>query len=226
MKNNQLKTGLFWGVVACLSFPNSVFALSCAGLPLSQYIMIEDSNIIALKVVDTGQSTGSGNAYIDIEVTKKFISRENINSSIRIKLNPYDEPSLNQFSKNSEWLAVLGKSGDSYIIAPCAPVLPVENGFVMGKTGITVLDSSPDNVSLELFELAINAYQQGIVSAGTVCKSPNSYCSETKAVYDIETGILNLPTVQYSLFGTPVYVKAKMQKISDNPINFTVIEAN
>lgn len=226
MKNNQLRTGIFWGVVVCLFSPNSVFALSCTGLPLSQYIMIENINIVALKVVDTGESTAFGDAYIDVEVTKKFISTENINSSIRIKLNPYDEPSLNQFSKNSEWLAVLGKSDDSYIIAPCAPVLSVENEFVMGRTGINVLDSLTSKVTLESFELAINAYQQGIASANTVCKSPNAYCSETKAVYDIETGILDLPTVQYSLFGAPVYVKAKMQKVSDNPMSFTVIEAN
>lgn len=211
-------------IVFLLLLPNIVFAFVCAELPLSQYAMMENVKIVTFNVVDTKASTDSGHGYIDVEITQEFISNEITSPPIRIKPSVFDKVSLNKFTKNTEWLAALEKSGDFYIISGCAPVLPVENGFIAGNTGINILDNSKNKVPLEAFKLAINAYQQGIISADTVCKSANSYCTETKAIYDRETGILNLPTVQYSQFGIPLYVQAKMQKISDGPMKFTVTE--
>lgn len=127
-------------------------------------------------------------------------------------------------TQNTKWLTSLTKSGGFYFISECSPILPVENDFIVGKTGLNILDDSTNKVSLQTFKLAISAYHQGIMSADMVCKSANAYCSETKPIYDMETGLLNLPSVQYSQFGVPVYAQVKMQKISENPIKFTVTE--
>jgi len=67
--------------------------------------------------------------------------------------------------------------------------------MIDGQTGKVVLDELDDGITPEKFTLALNAYQQGISSADIVCRNTNSHCSGARATYDVETGVLNLPTV-------------------------------
>ena len=235
MKHKNSRIGSILSIVACLSYPNITLALSCIDWSISQYAMIDNQNFVALKVINIGElevinkeeliGGSSYNSYIDAEITQEFITTENINSVIRIEFFDYFDLLRNKFTKNPEVITILNKSENKFSISPCTPTIPIENGFIVGKTGINILDSSTNDVSINDFKLAINSYKQGIASADLVCKSNNSYCTKTKATYDIETKILNLPTVQYYQFGVPVYIKAKMKKISDNPMNFTIIES-
>lgn len=210
--------------IALLLFPNIALALSCAGLSLSQYAMMENVRFVTITVDNSKVALDPINAYVDTKVTQEFISNGLINTPVRIKPDPFGFASLDKFTKGSEWLTVLSKSNGVYAISLCTPVLAIENGFIVGQTGIDILDNSKNNVTLEEFKLAIGAYRQGLSSVDAVCKSANSYCSETKAIYDVESRTLDLPSVQYSQFGVPVYAKVKLQKTSDNPIGFTVTE--
>lgn len=211
-------------ICVLLMFPNVAFAL-CANNSLSDYAMRENSIFVAFEVTSRHLSTIAADNYIDIEVTQEFNSDVIENKNIRINNEPFPGPSLSDFSQNNEWLSVLVKTEEEdYIISSCAPKLIVENETILGDTGFNVLDNSDDNITFEKFTLALNVFQQGISLADTVCKSANSFCTQTLATYDFETEILNLPTVTYPIFGAPVYVKAKMQKTGDNPITFTVIE--
>ncbi len=212
-------------IYTLLMLPNVAFAI-CANNSLSDFVRFENSIFIAFKVTDTHLSN-TVDSYIDIEVIQEFNSNVIEDKNIRIKNESFLGPSVSEFSQNNEWLSVLVKTEkESYIFSACTPKLIVENETIIGDTGINALDNSDDILTIEKFALALNAYQQGISLADEVCKSANSYCKQTLATYDVETGILNLPTVTYPILGTPVYVKAKMQKTGDNPVTFTVIELN
>jgi len=210
-------------ICTLLMFPNVAFAV-CANNSLSDFVRFENSIFVAFKVTNTHLST-IVDSYIEIEVIQEFNSDVIEDKNIRIKNESFLKPSVNEFSQNNEWLSVLVKTEkESYTFSACTPKLIIENETIIGDTGINVLDNSDDNLTIEKFALALNAYQQGISLADVVCKSANSYCTQTLATYDFETEILNLPTVTYPVLGTPVYVKAKMQKTGDNPVTFTVIE--
>ena len=115
---------------------------------------------------------------------------------------------------------MLQKTGESeYIFAACAPKLKIENGTIMGSTGISALDESDSEITIEQFKLALQAYQQGISSADLICRNLNSHCSRARATFDTRTGILNLPTV---LVFQPIigqyFINAKMKITGDKPI--------
>lgn len=110
------------------------------------------------------------------------------------------------------------------LLQDAAPALTIENEMVLGETGINILGKMGDSVSLGMLDLALNAFQQEINSADNVCKSPNSYCTE-RAIYNIETGILNLPSIEYTPFlGGKIYTKTKMQKVGDDLTTFLIAE--
>lgn len=221
MKNYRIK--FFLSIVAYLFSLSYTFA-SYISVPLSYYAMQEDQNIIVLKVLHSQIATSEDSAYIDAEITHQFRTQETIASTIRIPFSRLNTFFHLQLTEGSQWLTVLKRLEDTYIIPECTPALPVEHNFITDKTGLNILDNSPNKVSLGAFKLAMYAYQQGIASADKVCKSDNTYCVNTKATYDTDTGLLSLPTVQYSEFGIPTYANATLQKTSDNPTQFTVTE--
>ncbi|WP_428356489.1 hypothetical protein [Methyloprofundus sp.] len=209
-----------------LMLPSVAFSTSgsCSNTQLSDYLMHEDNIIVSFRVIDSQFSGQIDNNFIEIEITKEFYSKKLTDTRIKIETENGFGPALSTFTKNIEWLTVLSKYKDTYIFAGCAPTLTIENAIVQGETGINVLDQMGDSVSVEMLELALNAFQQGISSADSVCKSSNSYCSE-RATYNIETGVLNLPSVEYtSLFGGKVYAKAKMQKVSNDLKTYQITE--
>lgn len=55
-----------------LLFPNTVFALSCAGLPISQYALIENQEIVTIQVVDRVELNDHHIDYVDIKVIQAF----------------------------------------------------------------------------------------------------------------------------------------------------------
>ena len=87
------------------------------------------------------------------------------------------------------------------------------------------MDNDDNPVSIELFDMTLGIFQQGLSLADTVCQSAsaNAYCVK-RATYDLETGILDLPSVEFLRFGFRNYTKAKLQKTGDNPMTFSVME--
>ncbi|NOQ13790.1 MAG: hypothetical protein GQ583_04820 [Methyloprofundus sp.] len=172
-----------------LLLPNIAFSSSgsCSNTALSDYLMYEDNIIVSFKVIN---SQFSDNNFIEIEITKEFYSKKIENINIKIDTENGFGPMLSTFEKNIEWLTVISKFKDSYIIAGCAPMLIIENETVIGDTGIDILTKIDKPVSVQMFDLALNAFQQGISLADKVCKSSNSYCTE-RATYDIKTGTLS-----------------------------------
>lgn len=165
---------------------------------------------------------------MDVSITQEFNSDIIKDPNIRIQAKPslIHTPPLNGFTKGVEWLSVLKKTGESdYTFAACAPQLKIENGNVIGATGISALDESAQDITLEQFTLALSVYQQGISSADLVCRNINSHCTGTRATYDTTTGILNLPSVLVTrpIFGE-YFENAKMKITGENPITFSVIE--
>ena len=205
-----------------LLLPNIAFSSSgsCSNTVLSDYLMSEDNIIVSFKVIN---SQFSDNNFIEIEITKEFYSEKIENINIKIDTENGFSPMLSAFEKNIEWLTVISKFNDSYIIAGCAPMLVVENETVIGDTGIDILTNIDKPVSVQMFDLALNAFQQGISLADKVCKSSNSYCTE-RATYDIKTGTLSLPSVEYTSFGFKVYAKAKLEKVSEDITTFVITE--
>lgn len=203
--------------------PNIVLANSgsCANTKLSDYLMHENNIVVSFKVINSQFLENSESNFIEIEVTNEFYSNKIENTNIVIDTENSFGPALKMFKKNIEWLTVLSKFNDSYIISGCAPSLTIENGLIIGETGIDILNQSTKPLSLEMFDLALNAFQQGISSADKVCKSLNSYCTE-RATYDIETGSLSLPSVEYSSFGFKAYAKVRMEKVSDDIKTFEI----
>jgi len=185
--------------------------------------MNEDNIIVSFRVIN---SQFADNNFIEIEITKEFYSNKMESTNIKVRENGFG-PMLSTFEKNIEWLTVITKFKDFYITAGCAPVLTIEDKMVIGETGIDILNETGKPVSVQMFDLALNAFQQGISSADKVCKSPNSYCTE-RATYDIETGILSLPSVEYekSFFGfeSRSYAKAKLKKVSEDIKTFVITE--
>jgi len=215
----MLKNAMF---LLFLLFPNIAFSSSgsCSNTLLSDYLMHENNIIVSFKVIN---SQFSDNNFIEIEITKEFYSNKMESTNIKIDTENGFGPELSTFEKNIEWLTVISKFKDSYIIAGCAPVLTIENKMVIGETGINILNELDKPVSVQIFDLALNAFQQGISSANKVCKSSNTYCTE-RATYDIKTGILSLPSVEYTSFGFKVYAKAKLEKVSEDIKIFVITE--
>ncbi|WP_428355400.1 hypothetical protein [Methyloprofundus sp.] len=176
--------------------------------------------IVSFRVIN---SEFSENNFIEIEITKEFYSNKIESSNIKIDKENGFGPMLSTFEKNIEWLTVISKFNDSYIIAGCAPTLIIENEMVIGETGIDILNKRDKQVSVQMFDLALNAFQQGISLADKVCKSSNRYCTE-RATYDIKTGTLSLPSVEYTSFGFKVYAKAKLEKVSEGIETFVITE--
>jgi len=206
--------------------PNIAFATSgsCSNTQLSDFLMHEANIIVSFTVIDSQFSVQTENNFIEIEISREFYSNKLQQTRITIDTENGFAPELSKFSKNIEWLTVLAKYKDTYIIAGCAPTLTIENTLVQGKTGIQVLDNKSAPVDVEMLDLALQAFQQGISSADAVCKSANTYCNE-KTSYDIETGILNLPSVEYTTFiGNKAYAKATMQQMSDDSNTFRITE--
>lgn len=210
-----------------LLLPNIVFSSNCSDIKLSDYLMDESKIIVSFKVINSQFLENSESNFIDIEVTKAFFPKKIENVNIRIDSEIEFGPTLRTFEKDTEWLAVLSKFNNSYFIAGCASTLIIENGSIIGDTGIEILHETSEPVSVHLFELALNAFQQGISLADQVCKRSNSYCTE-RATYDIETGVLSLPSVEYeqSFFGfkSRSYAKAKLEKVSEDIKTFVVTE--
>jgi len=210
---------------ALLAFPNLAFPICVANPLLSDYVMNEANILVSFTVTGSQISTVVPDSYIDISITEEFNSNIIDDPRIRINTESILGPSLSEFTENIEWLSVLTKTEESgYFFAGCAPKLQIESGVVIGNTGLKVLDDSDEDITVEKFMLALNAYQQGISSADTVCQSDNSYCSGARATYDASTEVLNLPTVAVSAFPTLFYTNAKMQKTGDSPVTFRVIE--
>lgn len=211
-------------VCALLVFPNMAFP-SCGNSLLSDYVMNEANILVSFTVTGSQISTIVPDSYVEISITEEFNSNIIDDPSIRINTESILGPSLSEFIENIEWLSVLAKTEESgYFFAGCAPKLQIENGVVIGHTGLKVLDDSDEDITIEKFTLALNAYQQGISSADTVCRNDSSYCSGARATYDASTEVLSLPTVAVSAFPGLSYTNAKMQKTSDNPVTFRVIE--
>ncbi len=207
-----------------LLFHNVAFADNCIFLPLSYHVMFEDSIFVAFKVIDK-QPSDVISDIVDIEVIQEFNSDIIENTIIRVSGRKALGP-IGQFTPNTEWLSVIniGEEGD-YFFPLCAPSHAIENGIIIGDTGINALDESNDDITFERFALVLDAYHQGISSADTVCTADNSYCEKTQATYNFETGILDLPSVL--LLITPFinsYAEARMKKTGDNPVTFTIIE--
>lgn len=212
-----------------LFFPSVGLSLTCSSQPLVSSLLYKNNIIVRFKVVDSQLLNNSIQQSFDIHITKEFNSNQIENTILNIITTSGFGPSLSDLPKESEWLGVLIKGNNSYSLAVCAPILTIENGNIIGNTGLNALDNSEDDITVEAFDLALQVYQQGLSSADTVCQSSSSYCTK-KAKYDIETGILDLPSVAYKRrffnFESSVYAQAKMKKISDNPMTFTVIELN
>ncbi len=210
-----------------LVFPNVAFPLCGDDVLLSDYVILDEANIfVSFTVVDRHISTIVPDNYIDISITQEFNSDIIESQNIRIDGESILGPSLSEFTENVEWLSVLRKKEESgFVFAGCAPKLQIENGVVIGRTGISVLDDFDDDISIDKFELALDAYQQGISSADLVCRNDSSYCTGARATYDTETEILNLPTVAvFQPIIGQFFTNAKMQKTGDNPVTFSVIE--
>lgn len=209
---------------ALLAFPNLAFPI-CANTLLSDYVRNEANILVSFTVTDSQISTIVPDSYIDILITEEFNSNIIDDPSIRINTESLLGPSLSEFTENIEWLSVLTKTEESgYTFAGCTPKLQIENGVVIGQTGLQALDDSDEDITIENFTLALNAYQQGISSADTVCQSDSSYCSGARAIYDASTEVLSLPTVAISASSGLSYANAKMQKTGDSPVTFRVIE--
>lgn len=183
--------------------------------------MHENNIIVSFKVINSQFSENSESNFIEIEVTKEFYSNKIENTLIKIDTENGFGPTLNMFEKNIEWLTVISKFKDSYIVSGCAPTLTIENGILTGETGIDILKKSSQPVSVQMFDLALNAFQQGISSADDVCKSSNSYCNE-RATYDFKTGSLSLPSVEYKYFGVKIYANVMMKKVSKDIKTFEI----
>ncbi len=210
-----------------LLLPNIAFSSNCGIQKLSNYLMNEDNIIVSFKVINSQFLENSERNFIDIEIKKEFFPQKIESTNIRIDTENGFGPALSTFKKDTEWLTVLSKFKNSYIIAGCAPTLTIEDRNVIGDTGIEILNETSKPVNIQMFELALNAFQQGIGLADKVCKSPNSYCTD-RATYDIETGILSLPSVEYEKsfigFKSRSYAKAKLEKVSENIKTFVITE--
>lgn len=213
-------------LICCLfMLPNIAFSTSgsCSKTPLSHYLLHEDNIIVSFTVTASEFSEPNKN-FIDIAISKEFYSHKLPDTRIIIAAENGFGPPLSTFSKNIEWLTVLSKHKNTYIIAGCAPVLSIENGMVQGETGLDVLSQIGAPVSIEILDIALTAFQQGIRSADDVCQSTNSYCTN-RTTYDVNTGILNLPSVEYSsFFGSKIYGQVKMQQTSGAIDAFKIIE--
>jgi hypothetical protein len=209
-----------------LLFPNIAFSSSGSCHPntkLSDYLMHENNIIVSFKVIDRQFSENSDSNFIEIDVKKEFYSNKIENTIIKIDTENGFGPTLNMFKKDIEWLTVISKFKNSYIFSGCAPTLRIENGILIGETGIDILKKSSEPISVQMFDLALNAFQQGISLADNVCKSSNSYCTE-RATYDVKTGSLSLPSIEYTYFGIKTYAKVRMEKVSDHIKTFEITE--
>lgn|GEM_PF-6961927 len=206
--------------VLLLLASSKAFSLSCVpDLSISDfYLFHKDNIIVSFYVTDSHTSYLVPETYMDIQITKVFNSNKIIDTELRI----YGE-SAYMYSKGVEWVSVLLKQDDSYSISICTPKLTIEDGNIIGKTGFTVFDNDETPASVEMFDKALSIFQQGLSLADDVCQSASEYCVN-RVTYDTETGILDLPSVQYMQFGFRVYTKAKLQKTGDSPITFKVID--
>ncbi len=213
-------------ILLLLIFPSLSFATSCATLPqlsLPFALLSERHETIAFKVLGINQYSVNS---VDVEVTHRF-GKSTIDSDLititRGELSA-SYPLVSGFTIGSEWLSVIGTSDNYYYFSICRQSLQIQNGIVSGTTGLDSLDTLTMGFSIEQLDLAINSYQQGLQAANLVCQSDNSYCDKVKTTYDKHTGVLNLPSVEYEIFGHPAYLKAKMQLSNDGSGNFTITE--
>lgn len=206
--------------VLMLFASSNAFSLSCAGnLSISDfYLFHQDNIIVSFYVTDSHTSTLVSENYMDIQITNEFNSNQIADPNIRIH-----GESAAIYSKGVEWVSVLLKQADSYSISLCTPKLTIEEGHIIGETGLAAIDNSDTPVTIEWFNMALSVFQQGLSLADDVCQSSTDYCAN-KVTYDRDSGILDLPSVEYLQFGFPVYTKAKLQKTGDNPMTFQVIE--
>jgi len=208
--------------VLLLLSSTKAFSISCVpDLGISEYYLFYDNSIIvSFNVIDSHTAYYVSENYMDIQITHEFNSNQITDTDLRI----YSE-GVYKYTKGTEWVGVLLKNDDSYVVPLCAPALSIENGNIIGKTGMTVLDEGDSPVSIELFDTTLSVFQQGLSLADTVCQSASAdvYCVK-RATYDLETGILDLPSVSYLKFGFREYNKAKLQKMGDNPMTFSVQE--
>ncbi len=233
-----------------LLLPNVVFALSCSPVSIANFVTTSETLLVVnFKVIGTAQQSTeyTNELLIDVEVTEEFINSEINNARIQIDFNPGGfEANINHFPENSEWLAVIHKHEESFSVALCSTQLQVKDGIIMGETGLSILDDSESEKTVDKFRVAISAFKQAIDLANEVC-SINSNCEHIKASYIPETGELDLPVIKLvnaafnGLTGkleppidyntpflprreTSAYVDVKLQKISDNPSAFILKE--
>lgn len=215
-----------------LLLPNITFAdLRCSPAPLAEYLMYggEDGpTIVSFKVIKGYPFPGHVQT-LEVEIIKAFFPKKIENTHMQIgTASISDDPKISMFKKDTEWLAVIWGSDDFNEMAGCGSTLAIKNGNIKGNTGIEILNETNEPVSVQMFELALNAFQQGISLADQVCKSSNSYCTE-RATYDIDTGILSLPSVEYEFGVIPGaeirhHTKVKLKKVGEGIKTFVITE--
>jgi hypothetical protein len=212
-----------------LLFPTVALSFTCSSQPIVTFLLNENNIVVSFKIIDSKITDKLALQSLDIKITKEFNSSQIENTTVKINHPSITSSSFSHLSKDIEWLSILSKGKNSYYFPLCISGLIIENGIISGNTGIDALDNSDTDITIEAFDTALKAYQQGLALADTVCQSSSPYCTK-KAKYDIETGILDLPSVSYARrffnIGSSAYAQAKMKKTSDNPMTFTVIELN
>lgn len=233
-----------------LMLPKVVLALSCAPTSMADVAMNfqGEEALVAFRIVGITEPTiqFSYDYIFDVEVTDEFIKNQFENPPIQIRFNPFGDINGYGFTKDSEWLTVIGKEEESFFLSPCSPRLNIKDGIIIGRTGLEILDDSESETTLEKFRVAITAFKQAIDLANKVC-SRNSNCENIKASYSPETGELNLPVIKLinSAFNgqtgkleppidystpfvprieTSEYVDVILQKTTDNPATFILKE--
>lgn len=151
-------------LIFLLLLPTTAFSASggCSSVQLSDFLMHEKNIIVSFKVIDSQFLPGTGIHFIELEISREFYSNKITKTILKIDTENEFGPALSSFAKNVEWLTVITQVDDFYVIAGCAPRLIIENDMVVGETGIAVLDKLETEVSVEMLDLVLGAFQQGI----------------------------------------------------------------